>query len=204
MPSQPPQCSQSTSHTPTLLPPHARTHGIPSLLIKPMQRLLKSSLLLGTIVDAMPDALGDHAALVQMPSRMEEVARGANKQIKERHLKTLHRPKVKDLAGTGPSNAEAPEVTRLEGELQKYSAFLDRLAKDSITFGVALGLTPLSSALGPNLPPEDPNNVVTEVHLEAYNTFALLSTLPRLFKIFEENLNTSFIPILCDLHLQIK
>ncbi|KAI5117982.1 hypothetical protein M0805_009199 [Coniferiporia weirii] len=56
------------------------THAwdLPSLLIKPVQRLLKYSLLLGTIIEQTPDGHGDKENLREARRRMEEVARGVN------------------------------------------------------------------------------------------------------------------------------
>ncbi|KIJ66118.1 hypothetical protein HYDPIDRAFT_27311 [Hydnomerulius pinastri MD-312] len=259
-----PALSAYLSHTRTLASSLTHAWDLPSLLIKPVQRLLKYSLLLGAIINATPDAHGDRAALVQARSKMEEVARGVNEGrrrwevIREvlsgtpvptangtgkskkgastvnvgvsvaasahlSRMKSLRGPKMKDLVETGPDNAEAAEVVRLEGELQKYSAFLDRLAKDvrdwriamhtslvalrqwGITFGAVLGLTPSPSAFNPDLPPEGPNDADPEVRSEAYDAFTLLlSTLPGLSTILEENLNESFIPILCELKSMIE
>ncbi|KZT27173.1 hypothetical protein NEOLEDRAFT_160821 [Neolentinus lepideus HHB14362 ss-1] len=56
------------------------THAwdIPSLLIKPVQRLLKYPLLLQTIYDETPDNHADKQSLKKARERMEEVARGVN------------------------------------------------------------------------------------------------------------------------------
>lgn len=56
------------------------THAwdLPSLLIKPVQRLLKYSLLLSTIIEQTPDSHPDKDNLRKARGRMEEVARGVN------------------------------------------------------------------------------------------------------------------------------
>ncbi|THH09079.1 hypothetical protein EW145_g2266 [Phellinidium pouzarii] len=56
------------------------THAwdLPSLLIKPVQRLLKYSLLLATIIEQTPDGHGDKENLRKARDLMEDVARGVN------------------------------------------------------------------------------------------------------------------------------
>ncbi|KAI0669533.1 hypothetical protein C8Q78DRAFT_1070654 [Trametes maxima] len=49
---------------------------LPSLLIKPVQRLLKYPLLLATVIEETPDSHGDKANLRLAREKMEEVARG--------------------------------------------------------------------------------------------------------------------------------
>ncbi|KAF9222409.1 hypothetical protein BS17DRAFT_186920 [Gyrodon lividus] len=259
-----PALSTYLSHTRTLASSLTHAWDLASLLIKPVQRLLKYSLLLGAIINATPDSHGDRAALVKARERMEEVARSVNEDrrrwevVREvlggapipnangtgkskkgnsavnvsvgvvasahvNRMRSLRGPKIKDLSENEPDNAEAVEVARLEGELQKYSAFLDKLAKDvrdwrntvhtslvalrqwGITFGAVLGLTPSPSALNPDLPSEGPNDADAEVRSEAYDAFTLLlSTLPGLSTTLEQNLQSAFVPILCDLKTMIE
>jgi hypothetical protein len=250
------------SHTRTLASSLTHAWDLPSLLIKPVQRLLKYSLLLGAIIDATPDSHGDRPALVKARSRMEEVARSVNEDRRRREvvrevlggapiptangtgkskkgngtvnvgmgaaasahlsrMKSLRGPKAKDIVENPSDNAEAIEVARLEGELQRYAAFLDRLAKDvkdwrlsmrqalvalwqwGITFGAVLGLTPSpSSALDASKPADDPE---PEGRSEAYDAFTmLLATLPGLCADFEQELQKSFIPLLCNLKAMME
>ncbi|KAF8845915.1 hypothetical protein BDN67DRAFT_1872 [Paxillus ammoniavirescens] len=254
-----PGLSGYLSQTRTLASSLTHAWDLASLLIKPVQRLLKYSLLLGAIIDATPDSHGDRAALVKARQKMEEVARSVNEDrrrwevVREvlggapipnangtgkpkkgsstvnvgvsvaasahvSRMRSLRGPRIKDLAENGPDNAEAVEVARLEGELQKYSAFLDKLAKDvrdwrnamhtsfvglrqwGITFGTVLGLTP-----SPDLPSGDPDEVDPEMRSEAYDAFTLLlSTLPELSTALDKNLQLVFVPILCDLKAMIE
>ena len=56
--------------------PHA--WDIPSLLIKPVQRLLKYPLLLGAIYSDTPDDHPDKSSLLAAKEKTEDVARNAN------------------------------------------------------------------------------------------------------------------------------
>ncbi|KAF9235247.1 hypothetical protein BU15DRAFT_89614 [Melanogaster broomeanus] len=238
-----PALSAYLSHTRALASSLTHAWDLSSLLIKPVQRLLKYSLLLGAIINSTPDSHGDRAALVTARAKMEEVARSVNEDrrrwevVREvlgkskkgnstsnvavgiaasAHLgrmRSLRGPKLKDFPENSPDNAEAVEVARLEGELQKCSAFLDKLAKDvrdwraathaslvalrqwGITFGGVLGLKPSPSALDPDLPPEDPTDSESEGRSEAYDAFTLLlSTLPGFSTTLEQNLQAAFPP----------
>ncbi|KAG9312331.1 hypothetical protein JVU11DRAFT_7647 [Chiua virens] len=251
-----PALSAYLSQTRTLASSLTHAWDLPSLLIKPVQRLLKYSLLLGAIIDATPDSHGDRAALVKSRERMEEVARSVNEDrrrwevVREvlggapiptangtgkskkgngsvnvgmsaaasahlSRMKTLRSSKIKDLAENASDNAEAVEVVRLECELQRYAAFLDKLAKDikdwrlsmrqalvalwqwGVTFGAVLGLTPSSSLLDV---PKSPEELDSEGRSEAYDAFTLLlASLPGLCTDLEQELQKSFIPLLCSL-----
>ncbi|KAI6046273.1 hypothetical protein EDC04DRAFT_2864786 [Pisolithus marmoratus] len=68
------------SQTRTLASSLTHAWDLPSLLIKPVQRLLKYSLLLGAIIDSTPDSHGDRAALVEAKQKMEDVARSINEE----------------------------------------------------------------------------------------------------------------------------
>lgn len=76
-----PPCAALTSYinqTRQLIASHTNAWDIPSLLIKPVQRLLKYPLLLGAIYSETPDTHGDKAALQEAKERIEEVARMVN------------------------------------------------------------------------------------------------------------------------------
>lgn len=64
------------------------THAwdLPSLLIKPVQRLLKYSLLLRAIIDETPDSHGDKKALKEAKVKMEAVAHGVNEGRRRREV----------------------------------------------------------------------------------------------------------------------
>lgn len=57
---------------------HTHAWDLQSLLIKPVQRLLKYPLLLQTLIDDTPDSHPDRPALRQAKDRLEELARGVN------------------------------------------------------------------------------------------------------------------------------
>ncbi|KAL0955621.1 hypothetical protein HGRIS_001854 [Hohenbuehelia grisea] len=57
---------------------HTHAWDLPSLLIKPVQRLLKYPLLLQAIIDSTPESHPDYIHLKEAKSRMEEVARSVN------------------------------------------------------------------------------------------------------------------------------
>lgn len=64
------------------------THAwdLPSLLIKPVQRLLKYSLLLSAIIDETPDTHGDKENLKKARTQMEQVAHGVNEGRRRREV----------------------------------------------------------------------------------------------------------------------
>ena len=256
-----PALSAYLSHTRTLASSLTHAWDLPSLLIKPVQRLLKYSLLLAAIIDATPDSHGDRTALVKARERMEEVARSVNEDrrrwevVREvlggapipttngtgkskkgngtvnvgvgatasahlSRMKSLRTPKAKDMAENASDNAEAVEVARLEGELQRYAAFLDKLARDvkewrlsmrcalvalwqwGITFGAVLGLTPSASLLEPSKSADEAD---AEGRSEAYDAFTLLlASLPGLCADLEQELQKSFIPLLVNLKAMME
>lgn len=256
-----PALSAYLSHTRTLASSLTHAWDLPSLLIKPVQRLLKYSLLLGAIIDATPDSHGDRTALVKARGRMEEVARSVNEDrrrwevVREvlggapipttngtgkskkgngtvnvgvgaaasahlSRMKSLRVPKAKDIVENASDNAEAVEVARLEGELQRYATFLDKLAKDvkewrlsmrhalvalwqwGVTFGAVLGLTPSPSVLDTAKSSDEPD---AEGRSEAYDAFTLLlASLPGLCADLEQELQKSFIPLLCNLKAMME
>ena len=59
---------------------------LPSLLIKPVQRLTKYPLLLHAIIAETPDSHPDKANLIEAQARMEEVARGVNEGRRRREV----------------------------------------------------------------------------------------------------------------------
>ncbi|KAH8110448.1 hypothetical protein DFH11DRAFT_1803816 [Phellopilus nigrolimitatus] len=75
---QTPALASYLAHTQSLASSVTHAWDLPSLLIKPVQRLLKYSLLLSTIIEQTPDGHGDKDNLKKARDRMEEVARGVN------------------------------------------------------------------------------------------------------------------------------
>ncbi|KAF8131885.1 hypothetical protein EV363DRAFT_1398292 [Boletus edulis] len=252
-----PALSAYLSHTRTLASSLTHAWDLSSLLIKPVQRLLKYSLLLGAIIDATPDSHGDRPALVKARERMEEVARSVNEDrrrwevVREvlggapiptangtgkskkgngtvsaasahlSRMKSLRPPKTRDSAENASDNAEAAQVARLEGELQRYAVFLDKFAKDvkdwrlsmrhalvalwqwGITFGAVLGLTPSPSVTLDGSRSVD--DLDGEGRSEAYDAFTLLlASLPGLCTDLEQELQKSFIPLLSNLKTMME
>ncbi|OSX61642.1 hypothetical protein POSPLADRAFT_1066230 [Postia placenta MAD-698-R-SB12] len=79
------------------------THAwdLPSLLIKPVQRLLKYALLLSAIIVETPDGHLDKANLKQAREKMEEVARGVNEGRRRREV-------VKEVLSGPPLGGSPP------------------------------------------------------------------------------------------------
>jgi dynamin-binding protein len=72
--------------TRTLTTPHTTAWDIPSLLIKPVQRLLKYPLLLNSIIEDTPAEHGDRAHLLEAREKLEALARSVNEQARRREL----------------------------------------------------------------------------------------------------------------------
>ncbi|KAI0645075.1 hypothetical protein C8Q79DRAFT_1001627 [Trametes meyenii] len=77
---------------------------LPSLLIKPVQRLLKYPLLLATIIEETPDSHGDKTNLRLAREKMEEVARGVNEGRRRREV--VREVLMASGAGTPTKNGE--------------------------------------------------------------------------------------------------
>ncbi|KAI8971021.1 hypothetical protein BD414DRAFT_229297 [Trametes punicea] len=83
---QTPALTAYLAQTRTLASTLSHAWDLPSLLIKPVQRLLKYPLLLATIIEETPDAHGDKANLRLAREKMEEVARGVNEGRRRREV----------------------------------------------------------------------------------------------------------------------
>ncbi|KAG6918870.1 hypothetical protein DXG01_010934 [Tephrocybe rancida] len=123
---------------------------IASLLIKPVQRLLKYSLLLGAIIDETPDSHSDKENLKLARVGMEEVARNVNEgrrraEVVKEVLTAKKRPvnvgvaasvnltKMKSLSRhTKPTDGEAAQVERLHVELKRIDSFTQQFAKNVV------------------------------------------------------------------------
>lgn len=83
---QTPALTAYLAQTRTLASSLSHAWDLPSLLIKPVQRLLKYPLLLATIIEETPDSHGDKANLRLAREKMEEVARGVNEGRRRREV----------------------------------------------------------------------------------------------------------------------
>lgn len=130
---------------------------IASLLIKPVQRLLKYPLLLAAIIDETPDSHPDKPKLKAAMEQMQQVARGVNEGKRRREVVKdvlsgkrgksvegerrrnmnvgtaagVSLTKVKGNLRTKPleDNEEAIAVARMEAELRRIDAHSEQLAK---------------------------------------------------------------------------
>ncbi|KAG6828275.1 hypothetical protein H0H92_008546 [Tricholoma furcatifolium] len=123
---------------------------IASLLIKPVQRLLKYSLLLNAIIEETPDSHGDKENLRLARQKMEEVARNVNEgrrraEVVREVLNAKKRPvnvsvaasvnltKMKSLSRHNkPADGEAAQVERLHAELKRIDTFAQQFAKNVV------------------------------------------------------------------------
>jgi dynamin-binding protein len=144
------------------------THAwdLSSLLIKPVQRLLKYPLLLAAIIDETTDSHGDKENLKLAKQKMEEVARGVNEgrrrwEVVQEVLmaKPGEVPMKKGLnVGVTASvnigrmrslrsvkakegNEEAVQVEKMEKQLKMADVFVSALAKAAIAWGSSVRLT---------------------------------------------------------------
>lgn len=83
---QTPSLEAYLAHTRTLAQSLTHAWDLPSLLIKPVQRLLKYSLLLGAIIDETPDPHPDKDNLKKAREKMEIVAHGVNEGRRRREV----------------------------------------------------------------------------------------------------------------------
>ncbi|GJE98187.1 hypothetical protein PsYK624_144090 [Phanerochaete sordida] len=83
---QTPSLTQYLAHTSTLAQTLTHAWDLPSLLIKPVQRLLKYSLLLCAVIEETPESHPDKASLRKARAQMEEVAHGVNEGRRRREV----------------------------------------------------------------------------------------------------------------------
>ncbi|KAI0090798.1 hypothetical protein BDY19DRAFT_984428 [Irpex rosettiformis] len=83
---QTPALTTYLGHTRTLAQSLTHAWDLPSLLIKPVQRLLKYSLLLAAIIEETPDAHSDKDYLKEARVKMEQVAHGVNEGRRRREV----------------------------------------------------------------------------------------------------------------------
>ncbi|KAJ3969654.1 hypothetical protein EV361DRAFT_951286 [Lentinula raphanica] len=127
-----------------------------SLLIKPVQRLLKYPLLLGTILDETPDSHPDKENLRLAKAEMEELARSVNEERRRAEVikgvlsgdpkkkisasnisiaASINLSKIKSLRRMQPADSgsiEATRVEKMESELEKVEQFAQQFAKDVV------------------------------------------------------------------------
>ncbi|KAG9009841.1 hypothetical protein FRB94_013543 [Tulasnella sp. JGI-2019a] len=124
-----PALTNYISTTRALTTSHTHAWDIPSLLIKPVQRLLKYPLLLGTIYADTPESHPDKATLLEAKEKIEEVARMVNEGRRRWEVvKTvLGQSKPRSDAngpsgGTGPKSSATPKMSRMRSFRTKVKA----------------------------------------------------------------------------------
>ncbi|KAH9956450.1 hypothetical protein BC827DRAFT_1139525 [Russula dissimulans] len=154
----------SLPQTPALAAYHATTRtlaqqlsnawDLPSLLIKPVQRLLKYALLLHAIIEATPDSHGDKDNLRRAKSMVEAVSHAINEGQRRREIvkeafaagKPAELLKKKGLGIVGRvrtgvatprsiSRADSDEterVVQMERDILRTDEFIQRLAKETV------------------------------------------------------------------------
>ncbi|KII95485.1 hypothetical protein PLICRDRAFT_48441 [Plicaturopsis crispa FD-325 SS-3] len=148
-----PALTKYLADTHTLAASLTHAWDISSLLIKPVQRLLKYPLLLGAVIAETPDSHPDKVDLVEAKARMESVARDVNEgqrraEIIKSVLQDDHNGKkgaqlqaslarIKSIrTGAKPpeegAHAEAEAVAKLEVDLRTAIEFLHNLAARAI------------------------------------------------------------------------
>ncbi|KAJ7721490.1 hypothetical protein B0H16DRAFT_367049 [Mycena metata] len=134
--------------TPELTAYHATTRDaaaslshawdLASLLIKPVQRLLKYSLLLGAIIDATALTHPDRPTLLLARTAMEDVARAVNEGRRRAEVvkEVLSAPKkpptvlrIKSFRAPADVNSEAARVDRMAAELARIDVFAQQLSR---------------------------------------------------------------------------
>ncbi|KAG2136833.1 hypothetical protein BD769DRAFT_1352221 [Suillus cothurnatus] len=164
-----PQFSRWLKESKELVEAHTHAWDLPSLLIKPVQRLLKYGLLLGAVISATPEPLEGTAGLDKLreaKQKVEEVARAVNEGRRRVEVvrEVLGSGHTKDGPGAGgigsigipkvgvvnsfqpdPENAEAALLEALESRLKSHITTLSQLARDA--FGYSRTLHTLFGAL---------------------------------------------------------
>ena len=144
--------------TRTLAQQHSHAWDLPSLLIKPVQRLLKYALLLHAIIEETPDSHGDKENLRRAKAMVEDVSRAVNEGQRRREIvkevfaagKPAEVLKKKGLGIVGrvrggvvvgvsaprsisrADSEEAVQVAQMERDISHTDAFIQQFAKDTI------------------------------------------------------------------------
>ncbi|KAF7295946.1 DH domain-containing protein [Mycena kentingensis (nom. inval.)] len=109
-----------------------------SLLIKPIQRLLKYSLLLGAIIDATAQTHPDRPHLVSARTAIEEVAHAVNEgrrrvEVVKEVLSAPKKPptvlRIKSFRAPADVNSDAARVDRMASELARIDVFAQQLSR---------------------------------------------------------------------------
>ncbi|KAF7290118.1 DH domain-containing protein [Mycena chlorophos] len=134
--------------TPELTAYHAKTRDLASslshawdlasLLIKPVQRLLKYSLLLGAIIDATAATHPDLPHLKSARTAIEQVAHAVNEgrrraEVVKEVLSAPRKPptvlRIKSFRAPADVNSEAARVDRMSNELARIDVFAQQLSR---------------------------------------------------------------------------
>jgi hypothetical protein len=142
--------------TRTLAQQLSHAWDLPSLLIKPVQRLLKYALLLKAIIESTPDSHGDKENLLRAKAMVEDVSRAINEGQRRREIvkevfaagKPAELLKKKGLGivgrvrgGVGVSaprsisrvdSEEAVQVAQMERDITRIDAFIQQFARETL------------------------------------------------------------------------
>ncbi|KAH9935140.1 uncharacterized protein BXZ73DRAFT_45507 [Epithele typhae] len=106
---QTPALTSYLAHTTALASSMSHAWDLPSLLIKPVQRLLKYPLLLAAIIDETPDTHPDKSWLRAARESLEEVARGVNEGRRRREV-------VREVLAGGHGIVATPRINDVKGK----------------------------------------------------------------------------------------
>ncbi|KAF4598861.1 hypothetical protein EYR38_007272 [Pleurotus pulmonarius] len=163
---------------------HSHAWDLPSLLIKPVQRLLKYPLLIQAIIDATPPSHSDYQRLKEAKERTEEVARAVNEERRRKEvvMEVLEKGKkgagigilaLKDLIGMEAIGsisglvgvAASPKKKGLGGKMKGLKSPMKGASTDELDSGFASPLshngstvTLTSTFSGANTPMKDTNS----------------------------------------------
>ncbi|KAG5642208.1 hypothetical protein DXG03_003399 [Asterophora parasitica] len=152
---QTPALAAYLKQTQTVASSLSHAWDLASLLIKPVQRLLKYPLLLAAIIDETPDTHTDKENLRLARTRMEEVARNVNEgrrraEVVKEVLTAKKKPvnvgvaasvnltKMKSLrhgkagAAERDANGEAAQVAAMQEELKRIDVFAQQFARNVV------------------------------------------------------------------------
>ncbi|TFK44984.1 hypothetical protein BDQ12DRAFT_44200 [Crucibulum laeve] len=168
---QTPALAAYLQHTQTVASSLSHAWDLSSLLIKPVQRLLKYPLLLGAIIDETPEAHPDKENLKLARTRMEEVARNVNEgrrraEVIKDVLSSKKKPlnvsvaasvnlsKMKSLRYGGSraqqladGNGEGAQVERMQVELKQIDQFAQTFARNVVDWAKMMSKVMLSLRL---------------------------------------------------------
>ena len=129
-----------------------------SLLIKPVQRLLKYPLLLAAIIDETPDTHPDKHNLIQARTKIEQVARNVNEERRRAEvvkdvlsaskkpprplvkMRSIRNPSTRSLSADVAENEEALLVSRLSSQLRLIELFAQQFARNILDWAKAMSV----------------------------------------------------------------